>query len=563
MSRAIALIACLLLCLFLGASENNTPFFEASNDESVSYPSYDYDVARSHEIKPHRRTIPTEGVNHGFNQLRLTLIVSPTGDVNDAEASGNQETLEFWPRLRDEVRLWRFIPFEKDGKAVTARIEEYIDLVPPERLPQHHVAAPLVRPDSKVAITLERSGCFGSCPSYSVTVSTEGIVFDGHSDVDVPGKHADRVDADEVRSLAKRFASLDFYSMDDSYAAGVTDNPGYSLSISIDGKTKKVSDYVGREVGMPAVISEWEEEVDQLGRTQQWVAASEGLVPALRSEKFNFQTFEAQTILKRAAAHGEAATVRALLEAGVPLEPLPAPKPKEEIRTYYSFEPVGWLSSASGNPQTLQVFLDAGASKNDQHDKDLALVGATRSGKVESVRALISYGANPNADLKRKGSGKALFYAAQSGNPEMVREILRYHPKLEVRGEEGKTAMFAAAESRDNDDERVECVRLLAQAGANINAHDDDGNTPLHETYLTDVEEELLRLGADVNALNKAGETPIFRTVDDDAIPLFIEHGADLTIRNKNGQTVMEAAREKGPARQEALRKAIQNLNQR
>ena len=108
----------------------------------------------------------------------------------------------------------------------------------------------------------------------------------------------------------------------------------------------------------------------------------------------------------------------------------------------------------------------------------------------------------------------------------------------------------------------MECVRLLAQAGANVNAHDNEGNTPLHETFLTDVEEELLKLGADVNARNKDGETPIFTTVDNDAIPLFIEHGADLAIRNRKNETVMDAAKGKGPLREEALRKAIQKLNQ-
>jgi hypothetical protein len=52
-------------------------------------------------------------------------------------------------------------------------------------------------------------------------------------------------------------------------------------------------------------------------------------------------------------------------------------------------------------------------------------------------------------------------------------------------------------------------------------------------------------------------------TVDDSAIPLFIEHGADLTIRNNKGQTVIDAAKAKGPQRQEVLRKAIENLSQR
>ena len=152
-----------------------------------------------------------------------------------------------------------------------------------------------------------------------------------------------------------------------------------------------------------------------------------------------------------------------------------------------------------------------------------------------------------------------LIAAASSGDPEVLREILRYHPDLEHRDYQGQTAIFHAAEFRDKDKKgaRVECIRLLAEAGANVNARDVDGNTPLHKTFPTDVEEELLKVGADVNARNNKGETPIFTTVDDNAIPLFIAHGADLTIRNKNNKTVVEAAEEEGPIRQEALRKAI------
>lgn len=145
----------------------------------------------------------------------------------------------------------------------------------------------------------------------------------------------------------------------------------------------------------------------------------------------------------------------------------------------------------------------------------------------------------------------------------MVWEILRYHPKLEQRDREGKTAVFAAGEYRYEVEEgkRAECVRLLIEAGADVNARDNKGSTPLHKTFLAEVEKELLKLGADVNARNEDGEAPIFTTADDDAIPLFINHGADLTIRNNNGQTVMEASNEKGPLREEALRKAIQRLN--
>ena len=566
MVRVIAVLACLLSNSCLGAQDEKHP----------SYPSYDYETTRSHEIKPHRRTIPVDGAHPGFNQLHLALTVSAAGDIIDANASGNPETLKFWPQLQNEVYQWKFTPFEENGKAITADVEEYLDLVPPERLPKKLVPAPALRPNSKVSIILERTGCFGSCPSYTVAVNTDGIVFDGHGFTVALGKHRDTISADEVREFAKKFIAADFYSMDAEYSATVTDLPTYMLSIAIDGQTKKVVDYEGSWVGMPAIIVELEDAVDIFTHTQRWIAGDEGLVQALQAEQFNFRTFEAQVMLKEAARRGQTATVHELLEADVPLKPLPAPKPKESYMSV-PYENAGWLNAASNHPETLKLLIAAAASKNDQNDKDLALAGAARSGNVEAVLALIAYGADPNADLSKltveessdvmtleaQGAGSILIYAAESGNPEMVREILRYHPRLETRDREGKTAIFASGEyrQRDNDSARVECVRLLAEAGANINARDNNGNTPLHEIFLTDVEEELLKLGADVNARNHDGETPIFTNVNTDAISLFIEHGADLTIRNNNGETVMEAAKNQGPLREAALRKAIQLSN--
>jgi ankyrin repeat protein len=543
--------------------------------QTPEYPSYPYELARAHEIKPHRSSIPILGVDPGFNQLRLTLIVSPRGDVLRSEAGGERDVLKFWPRLQAEVNAWKFTPFEKDGQPVTAEIEEYIDLVPPERLPKKHVAAPLLKPNSRIEITLQRTGCYGSCPGYTVTVGTDGIVFEGRGFVVASGRHTDSIDAAAVRNLAKRFVDADFYSMDAEYRASVTDNPTYILSIDIDGHKKTVEDYVGAWEGMPAVITELEEQVDTVARSDRWIEGTDGLASALHGERFNFHTFEAQAMLREAATRGQVSTIRELLAADVPLDPLPAPKNEPDEETLPAQG--GWLTSAGRQPEVLRILIDAKASKDDQIDKDLGLVNAAQSGKVEAVRALVAYGANPNADLgkltvteqgagmvmERPGAGSILIYAAESGNPEVVREILRYHPNLEARGEEGQTAMFVAGDYRynDHDGARVKCVRLLAEAGAKVDARDDEGNTPLHRIFLADVDEELLRLGADVNARNKKGRTPIFTNVSEVVIPLFIQQGADLTIRDNDGKSVFEAAKESGPAREEALRKAVQKLS--
>ncbi len=559
--RALFVLACMLVA------------FRPSTT-AQELPSFDYYVAHAHELKPHRRTIPLRGVSHGFNQLHLTLTISSAGEVVNAEAGGSDELMKFWPQLEPEVRQWKFTPFEKNGKAVTAEIEEYIDLVPPERLPAHHFAAPLIRPNSKITVELMRSGCYGSCPAYTVTVSTNGMEFEGHSYVVALGKHTATVKPKAVLALAQKFVAADFYSMDSHYQASVTDMPMYALSITIDGRKKEVVDYVGAWEGMPAVITALEDEVDTFARTERWINGSDGLVAALQAEHFNFKTYEAQVVLKGALTRGQSATVQEFLDAGVSLQPMSPPE-LSEPGTEPIFQHVGWLSAASQHVETLQILLAAGASRNDQNDKNRALVGAAQSGKLEAVQALIAYGANPTADLSaltiehdsgafissEQGAGSILIYAAESGNPDVVREILRYRPALEARDHQGKTAMFAAGEYRNNDKDgaRVEIVRLLAAAGADVNARDNDGNTPLHETFLTDVEEELLKLGADVNARNQDGETPIFTNVDEDSIPLFIAHGADLAIRNNEGKTVMEAAKAKGPAREKALQSAIQN----
>jgi ankyrin repeat protein len=557
-----------LLCLLPGS------WLLASEGQKPSYRSFDYETARDHEIKPHRRAIPVDGMSQEFTgprQLHLELTVSPTGDVTHAEASGEDGDTRFWPQVEGEVYQWKFTPFKAGGKPVTATVDERVDLFPPERLPKTHVPPPVITKDSKVAITLRQWTCDGPCPLHSVTVSTDGIVFEGFN-VAALGRHTDKIDNDAVIALAKRLVAADFYSMEDDYRCRGWDLSS-SLSITIDGHTKRVRDYQGKWVGMPSVIVELEDEVDAVARTERWIEGGNGLVAALRAEKFDFASYYAQVILYETAARGQTTTVRELLAAGVPLKPLPVPTTDNPYGG--PFGKIRLLTAASAHPDTLRVFLDSGASKEDQEDKDRALDGAAFAGKLEAVRALIAYGANPNVDLSKLWStglfslgatasvgGSVLMDAARSGNPEVVKEILRYGPNLEAREQNGKTALFVAGESTrsDEDGERVECVRMLAKAGASVDAPDKDGNTLLHKTYLIDVQEELLRLGAEVNARNHDGETPIFTTMNIKSIPLFLQHGADLTIRNNRGETVMEARTGRGPVWDEALRKATAEI---
>ena len=265
MNRSVPTVACLLLSglLPLAAQKGAAP--------PPAPASIDYNQAYHHELNPHRNTISVQDFHSSDSQIGLVLIVSPAGDVVSADANGDASTRSYWPKVKEEVLAWRFEPFTVDGKPVAAKVEEYVDLVPPERLPAAHVIPPALRPDSKVSITLRRTVCYGRCPAYTVTVSTSGIVFDGDAYVAAKGKHTAAVDPDAVRKLAARFIAADFYSMDSRYAASVTDNPTYVLSITIDGHKKEVVDYVGQWEGMPAVVVDLENAVDDLAQSLRWI----------------------------------------------------------------------------------------------------------------------------------------------------------------------------------------------------------------------------------------------------------------------------------------------------
>jgi ankyrin repeat protein len=550
-----------------------TVAFLSNGERMPSLPHINYQTARTHVIKPHRRIIPVEGGGGRRDiRLHLTLTISPTGDVTSAQATGGNDTMTLWPQLQGEVSQWKFIPFEKDGKPTTVEVEEDIYVAPPERLPTTHVTPPPIKPDSKIAIMLERTpDAYCPCPIYSVAVTNTGIVYESHAFTVADGRHTDKTDPDAVRKLAKRFVDADFYSMSPRYAASAMFQPTYSLSIDIDGHSMKIEDYSGQLVGMPAVITELEEAVDDLARTSRWIEGADGLVDLLKTEKYNFHTLEAQIVLKRAAVQGQTATVQQLLAAGVPLQPLP-PKPEGTSAPVF-FDNSGWLHAAALHPDTLQVLIDAKASKDDQNDKDLALAGAAAEGNLASVHSLLAYGANPNADLSKiiqpetsgvtltyPSSGSILTEAAKSGNPDLIREILHYQPKLELKNQEVDAALLFAATYQYGaytpEGARAECVHLLAKAGANISAHWEDGNSALHKPRDKDVTAALIELGADVNARNNDGETPLFTTDDMESIPLLLSHGADPSLRNKDGKTALEAT-EKNQPKHEALLTAI------
>jgi Protein kinase domain/Ankyrin repeats (many copies) len=122
---------------------------------------------------------------------------------------------------------------------------------------------------------------------------------------------------------------------------------------------------------------------------------------------------------------------------------------------------------------------------------------------VEAAKLLLQHGANPNAQEK----GESILYKAalKDGNPALVKLLVEYGADVNQRAYSGRrfdnsdrpiTAplLFIVLDRRASD-----VARVLINAGADINAGDDSGETPLDvavRQYLPDIVELLASKGA-------------------------------------------------------------------
>ncbi|GAA0301185.1 hypothetical protein GCM10009087_08700 [Sphingomonas oligophenolica] len=375
--------------------------------------------------------------------------------------------------------------------------------------PGAHVPMPQGDPQS-IVIRLERGGCFGSCPDYSVDITGMGTVsYEGLGSVLVRGKHHYKVGADVVQRLAEQFRRADFWSLRDDYSSQITDQSTYKLVVTIGGQTKAVTDYVGGDVGMPASVTELEKAVDAAAGTARWIDGNEETLPSLRREHWSFHSRDAGETLARAASSAPDSVVNGLLDGRAPIDARPT-----------------------------DVFEGAASP----------LENACRKARLAIARRLIAAGA---LDTRADARELALFAAVESAHPAMVAEILRLHPRVNARNREGDTPLLWVEEGGHPfyDDEKSTdtpaVIRQLIAAGANPNATDKDSETVLHKTLDVANAREYIKAGAELEARNKSGETPLLATYGEDIALLLLDSGANPDVRNANGLSFVDIAGER------------------
>jgi hypothetical protein len=129
-------------------------------------------------------------------------------------------------------------------------------------------------------ITLERTPCFGSCPVYKVTITSEGsVTFVGDRFTKTMGTAKGKITPDAFRQLAAEFEKINYFSLPDRFEGGtpecpqvVTDMPGASTAIRFRGRSKGVYHYDGcGNSGVLKSLSALEDKIDQVAGTEKWV----------------------------------------------------------------------------------------------------------------------------------------------------------------------------------------------------------------------------------------------------------------------------------------------------
>ncbi|BDG75645.1 MULTISPECIES: ankyrin repeat domain-containing protein [Wolbachia] len=103
-------------------------------------------------------------------------------------------------------------------------------------------------------------------------------------------------------------------------------------------------------------------------------------------------------------------------------------------------------------------------------------------------------------------------------------------------------------------EEKKKLIQYLLDEGANVNARDSCGNTPLHNSHEKEVTQILLDAGANVNARNLCNNTPLHESLYKEVTQILLDAGANPFIKNDYGMTARDFAYDK--EREQLLKKA-------
>ena len=129
-----------------------------------------------------------------------------------------------------------------------------------------------------------------------------------------------------------------------------------------------------------------------------------------------------------------------------------------------------------------------------------------------------------------------IHHAAKAGHVLLTELLIAKGGEVNAQDEEGNTPIIVASAYG-----HVEVVDLLIQVGGDVNKQNESGLTPLHYASANDqVLERLIQAGGEVNTQSSDGWTPLhIASIGGhvEVITALLAAGADKTIKDNQGNT--------------------------
>lgn len=183
---------------------------------------------------------------------------------------------------------------------------------------------------------------------------------------------------------------------------------------------------------------------------------------------------------------------------------------------------------------------------------DARLLTAAASGDADLARKLIKEGADPQArdSAGRTGMHLAVGQSEYSyGNKTRELIAMFLNRGLDVNDRDGGGATILHHATQDTSYSVGSKIQDLIDFGADINARDRDGRTPLHWAVIKggrqDHVKQLLESGADIEASDEKGMTALHHAAargDESVIKALLRAGADIEAETKDGKKCWDSA---------------------